>query len=89
MMKESAPVAAWAWGILVAATLLARLLAEDARDPRLATTLVLLIASFKVRIVVGSFMEVRWSARPWRSILEGWIAGVTLVILVGYWITPS
>jgi hypothetical protein len=82
-------VATVPWLLLVAATLTSFALTEDAPAARLATTAVILIAAVKVRLVVIHFMEVPWSARPWRLILEAWIAAVTLVILGGYWLSPA
>jgi hypothetical protein len=76
------------WLALVAATLASFALAETLPAARIATTCVMLIAAFKVRLVVAHFMEAPWSARPWRLALETWIAAVTLLILAGYWLTP-
>jgi lipopolysaccharide export LptBFGC system permease protein LptF len=70
---------------LVAASLSAWLLTEDARDGRIATTLVILIAAGKMHLVVSHFMEVPWAARPWRQILAAWILLVALAVLGCYW----
>jgi len=77
------------WLALMAATLASFAAAEAVGAARLATSAVMLIASFKVRLVVMHFMEASWAAGPWRWALEAWIAAVTLLILGGYWLTPG
>lgn len=72
--------------LLVSATLAAIALEGGAADGRLATTLIILIASFKIRLVIAHFMEVGWSVRPWRRLLEAWLLAVTTMILAAYWL---
>lgn len=72
--------------MLIGATLAAIALEEGAADGRLATTLIIVIASLKIRLVIAHFMELRWSVRPWRQILEVWLLAVTTVILAAYWL---
>jgi heme/copper-type cytochrome/quinol oxidase subunit 4 len=69
----------------VSAGLLSWALTEEANAVRLATTVVVLIAAFKVRLVVIYFMELQWRARPWRIVFELWTLGITAIILGGYW----
>ena len=78
-----------AWLLLVAITLVSFALAEGAAPPRLATTLVMLIAAFKVRVVIAYFMELRWRPLPWRVLFECWTVAVTLMILGGYWLASA
>ncbi len=78
-----------AWLALVAVTLVSFALAEGAASPRLAATLVMLIAAFKVRLVVVHFMELRWRPLPWRVLLECWTVAITLVIVGGYWLASA
>lgn len=73
------------WLMLITATLLSWALAENAAAARLATTSVMLIAAFKVRLVFNYFMELTWKAGAWRIAYELWTGMVTLLILGGYW----
>lgn len=74
------------WLLLVAATLASWWLAEDLASGRIAATAAILIAAFKINLVVAHFMELRWRPRPWRMAIAGWIALVTAIILAGYWV---
>jgi caa(3)-type oxidase subunit IV len=87
MTRARRPFAVWPWLVLVAATIAAWLVTENAADGRLATTLVIVIASIKIRMIVIYFMEVPWTARRWRLALELWIGGACLIVLGGYWFT--
>lgn len=82
-------VEVWPWALLMAATICAWLLAEDLPDGRVATTAIIIIASLKIRMVIRYFMEVRWSAKPWRYVLEAWLLVVTLMLLAGYWLAEG
>jgi heme/copper-type cytochrome/quinol oxidase subunit 4 len=75
-----------AWTVLVAAGMLSWALTEKAAAVRFATTAVILIAAFKVRLVVIYFMELQWQSRPWRVVFELWTLAVTGIILGGYWL---
>lgn len=81
-------VAVWPWLMLVGATLASFALTENVAAARVASSATILIAAVKIRLVVIHFMEVPWAARPWRLVLEAWIAAVTLLILGGYWLAP-
>jgi ABC-type uncharacterized transport system permease subunit len=78
-----------AWIILVAAALASWLLTERSGTVRIGTSLVMLIAAFKVRLVVGHFMELKYQPRPWRIVFDGWALIVTIIILGGYWIAET
>ena len=78
-----------AWLALVAVTLVSFVLAEGDGSPRLVATVVMLIAAFKVHLVVVHFMELRWRPLPWRVLFEGWTVAVTLVIVGGYWLASA
>jgi hypothetical protein len=73
------------WAILVAASLLSWFLKGDAVSARVGATAVILIAAFKINLVVSHFMELKWQPRPFRFIVTGWLALVTLIIIGGYW----
>lgn len=77
------------WIILILATLMSLTLAESALTGRVATTAVILIAAFKVRLVLIHFMELESNVQPWRALLELWIGLVSIIILTGYWLTPA
>ena len=74
------------WALLVAVTLGGWLLTEDSPWARIGASTVIVIAGFKVTLVIARFMEVSWQPRPWRIVLSFWTAGVMSIILGGYWI---
>jgi Prokaryotic Cytochrome C oxidase subunit IV len=76
-----------AWLLLIAASLTSFALVEGAVLARLVVSAVMLIAAFKVRTVIGHFMELKFQPRPWRIVFEVWTLGVTTIILGGWWIT--
>jgi heme/copper-type cytochrome/quinol oxidase subunit 4 len=73
------------WLLLVAATLLSWFVTEDTRTAKIGATLVVLIAAFKINLVVAYFMELKWQPRPFRFIVSSWLAFVTTIIIGGYW----
>lgn len=73
------------WVILVAATLLSGLLTGGAVAVKTGATAVILIAAFKINLVVSHFMELKWQPRPYRIILSSWLALVSSIIIGGYW----
>jgi heme/copper-type cytochrome/quinol oxidase subunit 4 len=77
-----------AWLALVVATLMVFALVENDAPARLATVAIVLIASFKVRLVFLYFMELASGAMPWRLVAEIWMGVVTLLILGAYLVTP-
>ena len=74
------------WLALVAATLFSWAMAEHAASARVAATSVILIAAFKVRLVIVHFMELDWKPYPWRVLLECWTVGSAVLIIGGYWL---
>jgi heme/copper-type cytochrome/quinol oxidase subunit 4 len=73
------------WLLLIAASLLSWLLTEDSRVARLASTAVIMIAAFKVNLVIVYFMELRWQPAPVRFLLSAWLVLVSTIIIGGYW----
>jgi hypothetical protein len=74
------------WLLLVGATALVGLLAEDpGADPRLAIAVALAIAAFKARLVVLRYMELHHAPWPWRLAFEIWSVAAASGILAGYW----
>jgi heme/copper-type cytochrome/quinol oxidase subunit 4 len=78
-----------AWTILVIAALASWLLTERNQAVCIGTSLVMLIAAFKVRLVIAHFMELRFKPRPWRIVFELWTLAITTIILGGYWIAET
>lgn len=75
------------WLILVAATILGYFIgiggiAAISLFTGLAT---LTISYWKARIVLLDFMELRHAPNSWRYILEAWLAGLVLYIVIAYW----
>jgi hypothetical protein len=73
------------WAILVIATLLSWFLKGDAVSARIGATAVILIAAFKINLVIGHFMELKWQPAPFRIVVSVWLALVTTIIIGGYW----
>ena len=77
-----------AWLVLVAATLVVLIVAENHAPARLATIAIMLIAAFKLRLVFLYFMELASGVRPWRMFAEVWMLVVTGGIVSIYLLTP-
>ncbi|MCW2751409.1 MAG: Prokaryotic Cytochrome oxidase subunit [Aeromicrobium sp.] len=76
------------WLVLMAATITSTwVLSKNAFDPRVATVGVLVIAGWKVRLVIMHFMEIRTAPWAFRLVLEAWVVGVTTMLLVMYLVT--
>lgn len=73
------------WAILVTATLLSWFLKGDAVSAHVGATAVILIAAFKINLVVAHFMELTWQPAPFRLVVSVWLALVTTIIIGGYW----
>lgn len=56
---------------------------------RIATTLVLVIAFLKVRLIIMEFMELRRAPLPMRLAAEAWACLVCAAVIVLYWIGAS
>ncbi len=74
------------WALLVIATLLSWFLKGDAVAAKAGATAVILIAAFKVNLVISHFMELRWQPAPFRLIVSIWLAISTAIIIGGYWV---
>ena len=59
-------------------------ISKDAFSARSATALVMVIAAFKVRLVLLHFMELAHAPLLPRVIFEAWVVGVTGAILAIY-----
>jgi Prokaryotic Cytochrome C oxidase subunit IV len=73
------------WLLLIAATLLSFWLPEGQGSAKIATSAIILIAGFKINLVIGHFMELDWQPRPFRLILSGWLALASTLIIGGAW----
>jgi hypothetical protein len=73
------------WAALIVATCASTwALSNNSVTPKVATVAIMLIAAFKVRMVILHFMEVRRAPLPLRFICEGWVLAVTTLILTVY-----
>lgn len=77
------PLAVWA--LLVGVTVAGWLAVEKGGDARLGATVVILVAAFKVNLVISHFMELGWRPPPFRLLTSIWVIGATAIILGGYW----
>jgi hypothetical protein len=76
------------WIVLMAATVTSTwVLSKHAFDPRVATAGILLIAGWKVRLVIRHFMEIKTAPVAFRLALEAWVAGVAAMLVVMYLLT--
>lgn len=73
------------WALLVSATVAGWLTVEQGEDARLGATLVVLVAAFKINLVVSHFMELGWRPPPFRLLTSIWVIAATTIILGGYW----
>jgi uncharacterized membrane protein YtjA (UPF0391 family) len=73
-----------AWLVLVVATLATGLLSRGGVSAKTASIAVVLIALFKMNLVITHFMEMQWRHQPFRQLLFGWLCLVGLIVLVGY-----
>lgn len=73
------------WLLLVAATCISAWLGlrvDDAVEPSASSSvMILVIAMFKVRLVIQHFMEVRHAPWPLRLICEVWVLGVCALMV--------
>ncbi len=77
---------AWhVWLLLIAATLASFFLTEGTQAAKLGATAVILIAAFKINMVIAHFMELKWQPASYRLVLSGWITLVTTIVIGGYW----
>lgn len=64
-------------------------LSKDAFAPAVATVATVLIAAFKVRLVLLYFMELRHAPLPWRLLFEAWVLLCAAAIVGVYLATPA
>jgi len=77
------------WLLLSTATVITTwVLSKNGFDPRVATSAIVLIAAWKVRLVLLHFMELRHAPLPLRLLSEAWTALAAGVILLPYLMTP-
>ena len=73
------------WAALMLATSATTwLLSNNSVTPEVATVTIMLIAAFKVRLVMRHFMEVRRAPLALRFVCDGWLLAVTALILTVY-----
>ncbi|MEN9708123.1 MAG: Prokaryotic Cytochrome oxidase subunit [Pseudomonadota bacterium] len=74
----------YVWISLVAATLLSWFLKGGAVSAQIGAIAVILIAAFKINLVVSHFMELKWQPPPFRIIISTWLTVVSTIIIGGY-----
>lgn len=74
------------WAVLVAATLLGFAFVEGLGGARAATTAAILLAMFKVNVVIERYMDLRWRHAPLRAVMAVWLGVVAVILLVGLWV---
>jgi hypothetical protein len=73
------------WAALMLATCATTwLLSKNSVTPEVATVGIVLIAAFKVRLVIRYFMEVRRAPLALRLVCDGWLLAVTALIMTVY-----
>lgn len=78
------------WLILMVATCATTWwLSKDSVSAEVGTVAIVLIAAFKIRLVLLHFMELRHAPTPWRLIFEAWVLIATAAILGFYLQTPT
>lgn len=78
------------WLLLMTATVVTTWwLTKDAITPRVGTVAIIVIAAYKVRLVLLYFMELRHAPLPLRLLFEAWVLGVTAAVTGIYLMTPT
>lgn len=72
------------WVLLVAATLVSWQLGTHGADPKIATSIIMVVAFVKIRLVGLYFMELRDAPLPLRLLFEGYCAVVGVAVIVMY-----
>lgn len=76
------------WLVLMLATVLTTwVLSKDLFTARVGTVAIVVVAAYKVRLVLLHFMELRHAPLPLRVVFEGWVLLVTAGIL-GFYLQP-
>lgn len=76
-------------GLMALTVLTTWVLSKSIVSPAVAVTGIFLIAALKVRFVMLDFMELRNAPAPVRRVFEGWIAAVTVLVLVFWFLTAG
>lgn len=77
------------WLVLMLATVVTTWgLSKDAFSARFGTVAIMLIAAYKVRLVLLHFMELRHASLPLRLVFEAWVLLVTGGVIGVYLRTP-
>jgi predicted alpha/beta hydrolase family esterase len=79
----SAPTITWL--VLVAATLGSFATAELLSQRAVAVAIILLVAAFKVRLILHRFMDLRSAPFSWRATFDVWTAACTAMIVGLTW----
>ena len=74
------------WAALAGASVAGFLLVEGMAPARVAASAAILLAALKIHLVFDQYMELRWHHQPLRLMLAAWLAVVTAILLVGYWL---
>jgi hypothetical protein len=73
------------WAALMLATCATTwLLSTNSVTPGVATVAIMLIAAFKVRLVIRHFMEVRRAPLALQFVCDAWLFAVTVLIVTVY-----
>lgn len=75
------------WLILVVATGLTTAIFEADHGVAWATIAILVIASVKIALIIGYFMEVRSAPRSLQIACGVWLVAVTAIVIVGFELT--
>jgi heme/copper-type cytochrome/quinol oxidase subunit 4 len=78
----NAPVVVWC--MLCGLTLLSVALVEGGWSRSVASSIIVLIAATKSRLVILHYMEANRAVRHWRFLYETWNFAVTATIVIGY-----
>jgi predicted alpha/beta hydrolase family esterase len=73
------------WAMLVTATLGSFVVAEYVAERKLAVAAILLVAAFKVRLILRNFMELRAAPAVWRVTFDVWTAACASMIIGLCW----
>lgn len=88
MQKMISSAASVVWLFLLSATVFSWIIGADASAGGAASTdvgiAVLVIAFFKVRLVLIHFMELKVAPWQWRAVYEGWVIIVCLLLVALY-----
>lgn len=77
------------WATLMVATLGSYCLAEYLGQPSIAVAAIILVAAFKVRLILRHFMELKAGPLTWRLFFDAWI-GVCAALIIGlYFYAPG